>query len=241
MALCLFCGSQLVGCGTGDQAVSGTSSSQSSRAVTPVPLSNPSPGQLEVSVNIMIGGYDPPARETTSITLAFASHGHSIQFVGNEQLICNATAIQLHNRIASFQVMEAPTKTLEGRTYSCVYSVSGSSTMLSFTVPQAPAILTPENQAQVRRSAQTLITYEVQEGKLQGIVALGPGPSAKAIARLNTPHSMQATIDSSAFPPGAGSIVLTQLLTPQLDQTGAAFESLSGRGTAMDMIAVIWV
>ena len=113
--------------------------------------------------------------------------------------------------------------------------------MLTFTVPQAPAFLSPENQAQVRRSVHTLITYEVQGSKLLGIVALGPGPGAKAIARLDTPRSMQATIDTSAFPPGAGSIVLTQSLTPQLAQTGAAFESISGRGTAITMIVVTWV
>ena len=114
MALCLLCGSQLVGCGTGDSAGSGTSSSQSSRTLSPILLSNPSPGQLEASINMMIGGYDRTAREMTSIALDFASHGRSVQFVGNEHLTCNGTTIQLHNQIASFQIAEAPTITLRG-------------------------------------------------------------------------------------------------------------------------------
>ncbi len=233
MALCFL----LASCGTGDSA--GTSSAQSSRVLPPIPLRNPSPRQLEAAISVAIGGYDRTTRDMTSIRLAFGFHERTVQFAGNEHLMCNGTAIPLHGQFASFQIAEAPTSTLEGRTFTCTYSASGASATLTLTVPQAPAILSPQDQARVPRSTHTLITYEVQGGKLLGIVALGPG--GKAIAQLDTPRNMQATVNTSAFPPGAGSIALTQQLAPQVTQTGVPFASLFTGGTAVAMIAVTWV
>ena len=237
MALCLL----LASCGTGDSA--GTSSAQSSRALLPISLRNPSPRQLEAAISVAIGGYDRTSRDMTSIRLAFGFHERTVQFAGNEHLMCNGTAIPLHDQIASFQIAEAPTRTLEGRTFTCTYSASGASATLTFTVPQAPAILSPQDQARVPRGTHTLITYEVQGGKGLGIVALGPGvgPGGKAIAQLDTPRNLQATVNTSAFPPGAGTIALTQQLAPQVTQTGMPFASLFTGGTAVAMIAVTWV
>jgi hypothetical protein len=237
MALCLLAGSQLVGCGTGDSA--GPSPSQSDIGVPPILLHDPSPGQFETYINVTIGGYDLTTRGMTSVGLSFSSHGRLVQFAGHERLTCNGTAVLLQNQAASFQVAEAPTSTLEGHHFSCTYSASGISATLMLTIPTAPVIRSPMDFAQVPRSPNTLITYEVRGGKLLGIVALGP--DAKAIARLDTPRLLQATVNTSAFTTGAGSISLTQVLNLQVTQAGTPFKSLGAGGTAMTMVTVTWV
>jgi len=66
--------------------------------------------------------------------------------------------------------------------------------------------------------------YDAQAGKLLGIVALGPG--AKTLAtHLDTPG--QVTVDTSAFPTGAGSLSLSQALALSVTQTGSPFQSLT--------------
>ncbi len=237
VALYLLAGSQLVGCGTGDSA--GTSRSQSDIGAPPILLRDPSPGQLAAYINVRIGGYEPTTRETTSVGLSFSSNGHLVQFAGHERLTCNGTAVPLQKQVASFQVAQAPTSTLEGHPFSCTYSAVGISATLLLTIPSAPVIRSPQDLAQVPRSTNTLITYEARGGKLLGIVALGPG--AKAIARLDTPRMMQATVNTSTFPTGAGSLSLTQMLDLQVTQTGTPFKSLGAGGTAMTMVAVTWV
>ena len=237
MVLCLLFGSQLVGCGTGDSA--GTSRSQSDVGAPPILLHDPSPGQLEAYIYVTMGGYDPTTRETTSIGLSFSSNGRVVQFAGHERLTCNGTAMLLQNQAASLQVAQAPTSTLEGRPFSCTYSAGGTSVTLLLTIPYAPVIRSPQDRAQVPRSTHTLITYEARSEKLLGIVALGP--EAKAIARLDTPSRMQATVNTSTFSMGAGSLSLTQMFDLQVTQTGTPFKSLGERGTAMTMVTVTWV
>ena len=83
------------------------------------------------------------------------------------------------------------------------------------------------------------LSYEARGGKLLGIVALGPG--SKAVAHLNTPRLLQATVNTSAFTAGAGSISLTQMLDLQVTQAGTPFKSLGAGGTAMTMVTVTWV
>src|SRR5258708_18772762 len=202
IALCLLAGSQLVGCGIGDSA--GTARAQSDIGAPPILLRDPSPGQLAAYINVTIGGYEPTTRQTTSVGLSFSSNGRLVQFAGHERLTCNGTAVPLQNQIASFQVAQAPTSTLEGHPFSCTYSASGISAALMLTIPSAPVIRSPQDFAQVPRSTNTLITYEVRGGKLLGIVALGP--EAKAIAHLDTPRLLQATVNTSAFTTRARSI-----------------------------------
>jgi hypothetical protein len=237
IALCLLAGSQLVGCGKGDSV--GTSRAQSDVGAPPIPLRDPSPGQLEAYINVTMGGYEPTTRETTSIGLSFSSSGRLVQFAGHEHLTCNGTAVLLQNQIASFQVAQAPTSTLEGRPFNCTYSAGDTSTTLLLTIPSAPVIRSPQDLEQVPRSTHTLITYEVRGGKLLGIVALGS--PAKAIAHLDTLGRMQATVDTSKFPTGAGSLSLTQMLDLQVSQTGTPFKSLGAGGTAMTMVSVTWI
>jgi hypothetical protein len=187
---------------------------------------------------VTIGGYDPTTRETTSVGLSFSSKGRLVQFAGHEHLTCNGTAVPLQNQVASFQVAQASTSTLEGHPFSCTYSAGGISATLMLTIPYAPVIRSPQDLAQVPRSTHTLITYEVRGGKLLGIVALGP--HAKAIAHLDTPRLLQATVNTSTFTAGAGSLSLTQMLALQVIQTGTPFKSLGAGSTAMTMVTVTW-
>lgn len=233
MALCLLSGSLLVGCG-GQGAVNSPPDSLAPM----ISLHDPSPGQLEAYFNVTMGGYERATRETTTIGLSFTSNGRLVQFTGSEHLTCNGAAAPLHNQVASFQIIEVQTSTLVGKAFSCTYSAGGASATLAFTVPQAPALTSPRDQAQVSRSSHTIITYEAQGGKLMGIVALGSG--AKAIAHLDSSGIMQTTVDTSAFPKGDGSILLTQTLGPRATQTGVSFKSLGVVGTAMTMVTVIW-
>ena len=235
IALCLLSGGLLVGCG-GQGAVN---SQPDSVVAAPILLRDASPRQLEAYIQITMGGYERATRETTNIELSFSSNGRLVQFASNEHLTCNGVDVFLHNQVASFQIVEAPTSTLEGKTYSCTYAAGGASATLTFTVPKSPAIRSPQDQAQVSRSTHTLITYLAQGGELMGIVALSP--SMKAIAQLDTPGLLQATVDTSAFLKGEGSISLTQTLAPRINQTGVSFKSFGAAGTAMTMVAVTWV
>ena len=63
------------------------------------------------------------------------------------------------------------------------------------------------------------------------VVALGL--NAKAIARPDTPGSMQITLNTSTFPIGSGTITLTQTLVPHIIGTGAPFKSLHAERMGM--------
>src|SRR5260370_41236220 len=130
-----------------------------------------------------MGGYDPKARETTTVALPFQANGQNVQFTGHERLECNGSALPIHSQFAGFQLAQAPTNTLEGRTFRCTYSAGGASTTLIWSVPYAPTILSPQDLALIPRNSNTRITYRVRNGDLLGIVALGSG--TKAIAHLD--------------------------------------------------------
>src|SRR5258708_7121844 len=206
--------------------------SQSDRWIPPIVLHNPSARQLEGSFNITMGGYDRATRGTTTIGLSFGFNGRPVQFAGSERLTCNATAIQLQNRVASFQIAEAPTSTLEGQTFICIYSAASAKPSFTFIVPHPPCIRSPQDLVQDPRSTHTLVMYQVQGGTLMGVVALGL--KAKTIAPPNAPDTGQVTLNTSAFPAGADTISLTQVLAPLVNQTGAPFKSLQARGNGYD-------
>jgi hypothetical protein len=249
----LFC-LQLAACGSqgipGSQRANGTphlDSSTSSfpsisdRAIPPVILHDPAPGELEVSFNVNIAGYGAD-RGNTLIGLSFLSHGNTVQLIGHEELLCNGRAMAVHSQYALFQLVDAPSKTLEGNTMSCTYRVRNISSTFSFTVPRTPAFRSPQDGARVLRSVHTVVTYDydVQGGKLLGIVALGPG--AKTVTdHLNPPGPIQATLDTSRFPTGEGSFSLSQEIAPRVTWTGMPFRSLAAEGTANAMVTVTWI
>lgn len=223
----------------GGSQQTGPPTSQSDRWVPPIVLRNPSPRQLGVDVIVTMGGYDRTSRETTTIGLSFGFNGQPVQFAGSERLTCNGTALPLQNQVAWFQIAEAPTRTLEGQTFICIYSAASAKASFTCIIPRAPVIRSPQDLAQVPRSTHTLVVYHVQGGTLMGVVALGL--QAKAIAPANAPNTGQVTLNTSAFPAGAGTISLTQALAPLVTQTGVPFKSLQAGGTAMTMVSVTWM
>jgi hypothetical protein len=202
-------------------------------------LHDPTPNELEVVFNVNMGGYGAD-REKTMVGLSFLSHENVAQLIGHEQLMCNRKAMPVHQQYALFQLADAPTRTLEGKTMSCTYRAGNTSTTFSFTVPRAPVIRSPQDGARLHRSARTVVTYDydVQAGKLLGIVALGPG--AKTF-NLDTPGRMQVTLDTNAFPTGEGSLSLSQALAPSVTRTGAPFQSLDAEGMVEAQVAVTWI
>jgi hypothetical protein len=206
-----------------------------------VVLHDPAPGELEVVFNVNMLGYGAD-RGNTMIGLSFLSHGNVVQLVGNVQLLCNGKTLPVHQQYALFQLADASTNTLEGQTMNCTYRVGKISTMFSFMVPRAPVIRSPQDGAHVSQSTHTVVTYDydAQDGKLFGIVALGPG--AKTLTdHLNIPGPMQATLDTSTFPTGEGSFSLTQALAPRVAWTGTPFRSLDAEGTATAQVTVTWI
>lgn len=210
-------------------------------AVPPLVLHNPAPGALDVLVSVNMPG-EGAERGKTIIGLSFLSHGTPVQILGNAQLLCNGTQLPIQHHAALFQLADAPTATLAGTTLSCTYQVGDTSTRFSFVVPSAPVFRSPKAEAPVSRSSQMVVAYkyDAQAGMLMGLVALGSG--AKTVAdHLNVPALGLATLDTSRFPPGSGSLALTQALAPRITWSGTLFRSLAGAGTATAQISVIWV
>lgn len=238
---CFLTSSQFAACGNaGNSSSQGTaiSGQVSFAGPPPITLRDPSPSQLAVFVAMSIGGYDAMTRDKTTINISFSSKGRVVQFAGSEQLVCNGKALSLHIAIPGVQI-EEQTSTLERKTFHCTYSAGHISSTLTFTVPRTPIISTPQNQAQLPRSKNTLVVYDTQGGTLMGIVALGS--PAKAIAHLATPNIGQATVNTSSFPTGAGSITLTETLAIPITQTGIPFASLGARGDALVHVDVTWI
>ena len=239
---CLLVSSQLAACGssnTGSSQDTGIPPGHASEAgPPPLTLRDPSPSQLSVFVAVQIGGYDAVTRDKTTIDFLFSSQGRAVQFAGSEQLVCNGKALPLHSPPDGIQIV-GPTSTLQRQMFHCIYSAGHTSATLTFRVPRTPTISAPQDQARLPRSKDTRVVYDAQGGALMGIVALGS--PAKAIAHLATPGLGQATIDTSSFPTGAGSIALTETITISVTQTGMPFASLGARGDVLVSIDVTWI
>lgn len=243
---CFLIGSQLTACGNvGTGAGSGSSQDTgiapgqaSLSAPAPVVLRDPSPTQLAVLVAVKIGGYDAATRDKTTIDFLFSSKGRVVQFAGSERLVCNGKAVSLRGQSQDNQIA-GPISALSGQTFRCTYSAAHTTATLTFTVPPAAVISTPQQQARLPRSKNTRVVYETQGGTLMGIVA--SGTEAKAIARLATPVEGQASVDTSSFPTGVGSIALTETRVISITQTGTPFTALYARGDVLASIDVTWI
>ena len=218
--------------------------SESDKYVPPVILRNPAPGTLDISLSVQINQQTGDAQSMTEIGLGFLSAGQTVQFAGDERVACNGADLSLKNRTAGFQVLRAPSAQVAGTTLHCDYAAGGAMASVALQIPSAPAITSPPMGAQVVRNAQTLVTYRVDPDTetVVGVVALAPAsPSPKALGRLNTPGPLQATVDTSGFTPGPGSLVLTASLTPQIAATGMPFKSVRAFGMAIAPVAVTWI
>ena len=218
--------------------------SDSDEILPSVILRNPAPGTLDVSLSVQIDQQIGDAQLMTDVTLGFSSGGRTVQFAGDERVTCNGADLSLKNRPATFPLLWAPSAQGAGTTLHCEYAAGGAVASVTLQVPSAPAITSPRMGAQVVRSARTLVTYRADPASetVLGVVALAPlSPSPKALGRLSTPSPLQATVDTSGFAPGPGSLALTASLTPQIAAAGVPFHSLMAFGTASVSVAVTWI
>lgn len=218
--------------------------SESDHAVPPVVLRDPAPGTLDISMALTFDQPSGDSQPMTEVGLAFLAGDHTVQFAGNERVACDGATLSLKDRVAVFQVLREPTAQAVGTTVQCSYAADGATASVALQIPQAPAIILPQNDAQVTRSTKTVVTYlyDPATEAMLGIVALAPSsPMPKAIATLNTPGPLQATVDTSRFLPVTGSLVLTLSLTPHITKTGIAFHSVYAFGTATAQVTVTWM
>ena len=233
------------GAGPASTQVSFGQGSESDHAVAPVVLRDPAPGALDILMTVSFDQLSGDPEPMTEVGLAFHSGVHSVQFAGNERVTCDSVAFPLKDRVAVFQVLRAPTAQVAGTTVQCTYAAGSQTASVTLQIPPAPAITSPQMGAQVVRSTHTLITYRYDSatGTMLGIVALAPSSTVpKTIARLNTPSPLHATVDTSGFLPGPGSIVLTASLQPRITEAGVvAFHTVHAFGTATAQVAVTWM
>lgn len=204
--------------------------------VTPsVVLSDTALAQLESVLVVTMGGYDPATRDLTQLDINISSQGHPVQLVADEQIVCNNVTLQRF--VGSFEA-SFPTAAVAGKSLTCTYTSGQASTSFTLTLPVAPAILSPPDQARVSREAHTVVRFQAPAGSVTGVVALAP--ASKAVAHQDTMSSSQAILDTRPLAAGAGSISLTEdLALPASPNPG--FKSFRVRGTAMTMVAVTWV
>ena len=202
---------------------------------TPIVLKDTSPGQFAPTVSLMLGGYIPATRDSATLGISFEIKGQAIQFVGNERMTCNGTAMQ---RFGGNFEATLSLAAIAGQLVTCTYISGHTSATLTFTAPIAPAILSPQDNAQVPRSANTLVSYRAAQDAPFYIIALGPTKKAWTPTAANQPNPV--ILDTSAFLPGSGFIALTQTFTLS-DFRWTGFQSVSGAGGAQEQIAVTWV
>ncbi len=221
------------------------SSSSDSAVASPVVLRDPAPGALSLNMFVDMSQESGDTQNMTTVGLSFSQGDHIVQFAGNERVTCNGDDLALKDRTATFQIMHAPTTQVAGTTVRCDYAAGGAVASISLRVPAQPAITSPQSGDRVTRCTQTLISYRFDQtaGTMMGLVALAvpTSPQPKAIAKLNTPGPLQATIDTSIFAPGPGSVILTMSLTPHITTSGASFKSVNSGGNATVSTAVTWV
>lgn len=197
----------------------------------PITLADTSPAHLSVAIGVTIGGYEAATGAITEIAIQFLSNGRLVQFIKGETLSCNG-GVPIH--LTTGYDQQAATATVANTLYTCRYTSSHDSATIQFRVPSAPMLLSPAEGASVVRSSVTQVRFQAL-GALEGIVALGT--QSKAIARVIAPGV--ATVDTSQFAAGAGSIALTQF-PAVTDAAASAFASLHVNCTAIAQIAVTW-
>ncbi len=201
----------------------------------PIILEDTAPGQLALSLSLIVGGYDAATRDTTELDVVFASQGRTIQFVAGERLACNSLALAGYGTNFDLKV---PADVFSGKLVTCTYTSGTRAATFTFTAPLAPAILSPQDDAQVARSPQTPVTYRLSPDWAFYVIALGPSTKAWTPTALSQPNPV--LLDTSALSPGFGSVALNQFFTLS-DLRGPDFQSVEGRGEATYAIQVTWV
>jgi len=197
----------------------------------PIAIADTSPRYLNVTVNISMGGYDATTSATTDLIVSFSANNRAVLFQKGETLTCNdeqptQLTTWIEHRYASAAVSD--------KVFTCIYTSGQNAASIHFRMPTAPSILDPSQGATVTRSTSTPIHFTAT-GNITAIVALGVRD--KAIARITTTGT--ASVDTSQFAAGAGSINLTQYPTVT-EGTAAAFASFRTNATAIARSDVTW-
>jgi hypothetical protein len=198
------------------------------------------PGQLDLFLSLNIGGYDAATRNMMELNMHFEIEGSIVQFpTGRERISCNGVA--LTNYRAAFD-LKVSSEVFSGKRVTCTYTSGAASANFSFTCPLAPAILSPQEHAQVSHSRRTPVNYRASQDQTFYIIAIGPttGGMTKAWTPTGTSQLNPAILDTSAFQPGSGSITLVQYLAHS-DLRGPDFHSVQWHGDAQYGIEVTWV
>jgi hypothetical protein len=197
----------------------------------PVTLTDTSPGQLEATVGVTLGGYDAATRDEANIAVQFLSKGRLVRFQKGETLACNGGKPQ---RFETAVEETVPLATIAGKPFRCTYTSGQKTATLQFSMPSASAILSPSERANIVRSAHIPIQFQASGPNLV-IVALGQ--QDKAVAQITS--AGVATVDTSGFRVGVGSLVLTA--NPVVANTTApAFATFTVFCTTVAQADVMW-
>ena len=201
----------------------------------PLILKDTSPSHLTVSVYLTVGGYSASTRDVTEMTIGFSSQSRQVQLVADERLTCNG--VDLPRGGGTFDV-KVSTGTFAGKLVTCIYSSGRSSGTIAFSAPVAPAILSPQDNSVLARSARTAVSFRIGgQSTMFYVTALGPNTKAWSYPVGTRPT--QAFLDTSAFSPGPGFIALSQSFDlPDLHGTG--FQSLEAHGQVILENSVTW-
>jgi hypothetical protein len=195
-------------------------------------LSDTSPGRLELSLSLMMGG----DTAETEMNVIFRHEGRRVRFLAGEQLSCNGLAVPGYG--TNFH-LKAPSDIFSGKLMTCLSTSGRTSASFTFTAPLAPAILSPEEHAQVARSARTPVSYRLSPDQAFHVVALAPPKKAWTPTAAFQPNPV--LLDTSAFPSGPGSIVIHQFFTLP-DLRGPDFQSVRLQGgSAGYTLHVTWI
>ncbi len=199
-------------------------------------LKDTSPGQLAVSLNLSVGGYDASTRDVTELAISFFSQGRRVQLVADERVTCNGIALPRGG--GTFDV-KVSTDTFAGKLVTCAYMSGRSSATITFTAPVAPAILSPKANVELARSSRTAVTFRIGgHSTMFYVIALGPSSKAWSYPAGSSPT--RALLDTSAFAPGPGFVALNQFFDLP-DLRGPGFQSLDAHGQATQQNSVTWV
>jgi len=201
-----------------------------------VTLKDTSPGQLSLFMGLTIGGYDAQSRDITEMDVGFTHEGQIVQFAAGEHISCNGLAVPGYG--SNFD-LKAPSALFSGKLITCTYFSGKTSATFTFTCPLAPTILSPQENAQVRRSSHMQVSYRISPAWAYYVIALGPSEKAWTAEAPAQPNPI--TLDTSAFLGGPGSIAIHQFFSLS-DLYGPAFRSVKEEGSsAAYEIDVTWI
>jgi hypothetical protein len=122
---------------------------------------------------------------------------------------------------------------------TCTYTSGQQSASLSFRVPNQLVILSPREGEQVPRGRSTIVSYTGSADPTIWVVALSKMYKAFAQPGANL---TSATIDTSSFTAGDGSIAMTDPNNfPLPDLQASQFKFASGSARRTTMVSVVWV